>query len=117
MRFWGLAEIAPPIDEFKGSAERGFGKIESGHDQRFARAQDRAGRRGCGHGGERRGVAAADVLGQRGLDGATNFCGGQFHAAKMKAKGKREKEKRAVPPHTGCRDLLLITGTLVLADG
>jgi hypothetical protein len=32
----------------------------------------------------------------------------------MKAKGKREKEKRAVPPHTGCRDLLLIAGTLSL---
>jgi hypothetical protein len=35
----------------------------------------------------------------------------------MKAKGKREKEKRAMPPHAGCPDLLLIAGTLVLADG
>jgi hypothetical protein len=24
----------------------------------------------------------------------TNFCGGQFHAVKMKVNGKREKEKR-----------------------
>jgi hypothetical protein len=95
LRFWGLAEFAPPIDEFKGSAKRGFGKIESGNDQRLARAQDRFGRRGFGYGGERRRVAAADVLGQGGLDGATNFCGGRFHAVKMKANGKREKEKRA----------------------
>jgi hypothetical protein len=95
LRFWGLAELAPPIDEFKDSAERGFGKIESGDDQRFTRAQDRFGRRGFGDGGERCRVTAADVLGQGGLDGAADFCGGQFHAAKMKVNGKREKKKQA----------------------
>ena len=75
-------------------AERRFGKIESGDNQRFARAQDRLGRRGYGHDGKRCCVTAADVLGQGGLDGATDFCGGQFHAVKMKANGKREKEKQ-----------------------
>src|SRR5664280_3435054 len=86
----------PPIDEFKGSAERGFGKIESGDDQRFARAQDGTGHGRFGHGGERRGVARTDVLGQGGLDGAANFCGGQFHAVRMKPNGKGEKKKRVV---------------------
>jgi hypothetical protein len=91
-----LAEFAPPIDEFKNFPEGGPGKIESGHDERFPRAQDGPGRRGFGHGGKRRGVAAADVLGKGGLDGLADFCGGQFHTVRMKANGKGEKEKRAV---------------------
>ena len=74
-------------------AERGFGKIESGDDQRFTRAHDGTGHGRFGHGGERRDVAAPDVLGQGGLDGAADFCGGQFHAVRMKPNGKREKKK------------------------
>ena len=75
-------------------AESGFGEIEPGDDERFTRAHDGPGRRGFGHGGECRRVAAADVLGQRGLHGASDFCSGQFHAVKMKANGKWEKEKQ-----------------------
>jgi hypothetical protein len=30
-------------------------------------------------------VAAADVLGEREADGGADFCGGQFHAVKVKA--------------------------------
>ena len=70
-----------------------FGKIKSGDDQWFTRTQDRFGHRGFGDGGKRCCVTAADILGQGGLDGVTNFCGGQFHAAKMKANGKSKKQK------------------------
>jgi hypothetical protein len=90
----GLAALAPPIDELKELAERGFGEGKSGHDKRFARAQERPGRRGFGHGGQGRGVAAANVLGKGELDSLTDFCGGQFHAVKMKANEGMEKEKQ-----------------------
>ena len=42
-------------------------------DQRFTRAHDGTGHGRFGHGGERRHVAATDVLGQGGLDSAADF--------------------------------------------
>ena len=54
-------------------AERGFGKVQPGDDQRFARAHDGFECLRFWHGGERRHVAAADVLGQRGFDGGADF--------------------------------------------
>ena len=89
----GLAELAPPIDEGKDFAESNLGEIESGDDERFARPHDGFGRHVRWNSCQRRGVAAADILGKCGADGSADFCGGQFHAVKMKVKGKRGKEK------------------------
>lgn len=66
--------------------ERCLSESDSGDDERLARTHERAGNGCFRHGGERRCVAAADVLGERELDGAADFCGGQFHAVKVKAK-------------------------------
>ncbi len=73
-------------------AKCGFRKIQSGDDERLARTHDGAGCHVCGNGSQRRRVAAADVLGEGGLDGLMDFFRGQFHAVKMKAKGKWGKE-------------------------
>ena len=74
-------------------AESGFGEIQAGNDERFARPHDGFGRRVRWNSCQRRGVAAADILGKCGADGSADFCGGQFHAVKMKVKGKWGKEK------------------------
>jgi hypothetical protein len=81
----GLAELVPPKIIFSKFAERRFRKSDSRDDERFARAHDGFGRRVCGDGCQRRRVAAADVLGEREADGGADFCGGQFHAVKVKA--------------------------------
>jgi len=75
----GVFTIAQPFDNFRFSrkfAEGRFGKFDSGDNQRFARAHDGAGREICRNGCQRRRVAAADVLGERGLDGLADFFGG-----------------------------------------
>ena len=90
-----LAVFRRPLDFDGGGkfSERSFGEGKPGHDERFARAHERLGLRRFGHGGQGRGIAAADVLGKGELDGLTDFCGGQFHAVKMKVNGRGEKEK------------------------
>src|SRR5208282_1024000 len=90
---FGRAALAFLIDEWKNFPKCGFGKIESGHDQGFARLHHGPRHRRRRHGGERRDVATPDVLGQGGLDGSTDFRGGQFHAAKMEANRKNGKGK------------------------
>ena len=79
----------------ESSRKAASGKIQSGDDERFARPHDGMRRQISRHGGQRRRVAAADVLGERGLDGGADFCGGQFHAVKMTANRNRGKGKIA----------------------
>ena len=56
-------------------AKGGFGQGQARDHQRLARAHHRLGLGGFRHGGQRRHIAAADVLGQGERDGATNlFC-------------------------------------------
>ena len=55
------------------AAKGGLGEIEAGDDERFARAHDGFERQAFRHGGARRHVAAADVLGQRAFDGGADF--------------------------------------------
>jgi len=53
-----------------------------------------------GNSRQRRRIAAADVLGEGGSNGLTDFCGGQFHAAKMASnerQGKAKTRRRAIP--------------------
>jgi len=73
-------------------AERDFRKSNSRDDERLARPHDGFGRRVCRNGCQSCRVAAADVLGERGADGGVDFCGGQFHAAKMDANQNAEKQ-------------------------
>ena len=74
-------------------AEGGFSEFNSCDDKRFARAQAREGYCVLRNGGERGHVAAAEVFGERGADGAANFSDGQFHTAKMTANHGAGKQK------------------------
>jgi len=63
--------------------------------ERLARAHERD-RFGAGRdGGQGRHIAAAEVFGKCGADGAADFGSGKLHANKVTAKQNREKEKRA----------------------
>ena len=54
-------------------AECSLGQREAGHDERLAGAHHRAGGHVPRNSRERRHIAAADVLGERGLYGAADF--------------------------------------------
>jgi hypothetical protein len=95
-RSWGLVKLVPPKILGRDFAKGDFGKIETGDDERFARAHDGFGHRVCWNCGQRGRVAAADVLGERGPDGLADFFGGQFHADKMTAGAKRKSKKALI---------------------
>jgi hypothetical protein len=73
--------------------ERAFRELNPGNDERFARSHEGPSCEMFRHRCQRRRVAAADVLGERGADGLADFCGGQCHAAKMALNGGRGKQK------------------------
>src|SRR6266568_4339596 len=91
-----LAIAGEPLDFDCGGklAKGGFGEFKTSHDEWFAGAHECSGRRGGRHGGERGRVAAADVLVQRGANGAADFfrCGA-LHGASMVTPANTGKKK------------------------
>ena len=81
---WPSPQILNNFDSGRKLAKDDFRKLDAGNDQRLAGAQKRD-RFGAGrNSGERGHIAAANIFGEGGTDGATDFSRSQFHTAKMK---------------------------------
>ena len=80
------------LDFGRQLAKGEFSERQTGNGERLTGVHERDGLRIHGDSGKRGHVATAEVFGERGADGAADFCGGKFHADKMTAHKKRKSK-------------------------